>query len=179
MTTVDVSSVTLRTRQGRRRSINDLTTLFDLCLVVLDARRPSSWRGLLPVVERIDGVLSGADCTVGVLLVGAEETDADAMLGSLVDQTAVFVDPDGGAAEALGLSGTPALLWITTAPEVAALVQGWDPAAWRKVLDRMARKLAWSRPLLPQAGDPAPYPALPLGWGPGTPPPPAPGPDQT
>lgn len=159
---MDVGSVRVRTRQGRERTIDDLTTLFDLCLVVLDRRRPSAYLPLVPVLERIDGVLSGADCTVGVLLVGVEESDAGAVLGSRAGQVAVFADPDGTAAEALGVAAAPALLWITTAPDVGGVVAGWDPAAWPKVLDQLARKLAWARPLLPVAGDPPPFPARPL-----------------
>ena len=160
---MDLPSVMLRNRHGRERTLDDLTTLFDLCLVVLDARRPSSYQPLLAVLERIDGVLSGADCTVGVLLVGADETDVDAALGPLARQVAVFVDPDGRTAEALGLGGTPALVWVTTAPEIGGVAEGWDPQAWRAVLDRLARMLAWTRPLLPQPGDPGPFPASPLG----------------
>ena len=159
---MDLASVRLRNRQGRERTLDDLTTLFDLCLVVLDARRPSSYRPLLPVVERIDAVLSGADCTVGMLLVGADEADVEATLGPLARQVAVFVDPDGRTAEALGLGGTPALVWVTTAPEIGGVVEGWEPQAWRGLLDRLARKLAWTRPLLPHPGDPGPFPARPL-----------------
>ncbi len=159
---MDVASVMPRNRQGRERTLDDLTTLFDLCLVVLDARRPSSYEPLLPVLERIDAVLRGADCTVGVLLVGADETDVDAALGPLAQQVAVFVDPDGRTAEALGLAGTPALLWVTTAPDIGDVVEGWEPQEWRAVLDRLARKLAWSRPLRPQPGDPRPFPARPF-----------------
>lgn len=156
---MDVGSVKLRTRQGRERTVDDLTTLFDLCLVALDARRPSAYEPLLAVVERIDAVLSGADCTVGVLLVGGEEGDAEAVLGRLARHVAVFADPDGEAAEGLGLSGTPALLWITTAPDVGGVVEGWDPLAWRSVSTSWARKLAWARPLLPLPGDPPAFPA--------------------
>ena len=114
------------------------------------------------MVERIDAVLSGADCTVGVLLVGADESDADRVLGPLAAKVAVFVDPDGQAAEALGIGGTPALVWITTAPEIGGRVEGWAPPEWRALLDRLARKLAWTRPLLPHPRDPAPFPAWPL-----------------
>ena len=156
---MDVASVKLRSRQGRERTVDDLTTLFDLFLVVLDVRRPSSYERLLAVVERIDKALSGADCTVGVLLVAADETDVDRVLGPLARQVAVFVDPEAQAATALGLSGTPALVWITTAPEIGAVVEGWDPPAWRRMLDRLADKLAWTRAFLPQPGDPAPFPA--------------------
>ncbi|HWC10673.1 MAG TPA: hypothetical protein VG455_05565 [Acidimicrobiales bacterium] len=51
---MDVAPIQLRNRFGRERTIDDITTLFDLCLVVLDARRPSSYEPLLPVVEHID-----------------------------------------------------------------------------------------------------------------------------
>lgn len=91
---MDVASITLRGRRGRERSVDDLTTLFDLCLVVFDARQPSCYRALLPVLERIDEVLSGADCTVGVLLVAGDE-DVERILGPLARRVAVFVDPEG------------------------------------------------------------------------------------
>lgn len=154
--------MTVRTRQGRERTIDDLTTLFDLCLVVIDVRRPSSYERLLPILERIDNVLSGADCTVGVLLVGGEEGDAESALGPLARQVAIFADPESRAAEALGLTATPALLWITSAPDVGGVVEGWEPLAWRQVLHALARKLAWARPLVPAPGDPPPFPARPL-----------------
>ena len=160
---MDVASIQLRNRLGRERTIDDITTLFDLCLVVLDARRPSSYEPLLPVIEHIDAVLSGADCTVGVLVAGADEADADRALGPLARQVAVFVDPQGRTTEGLGVAGTPALVWITTAPEITGMVEGWDPRAWQGVLDRLARKLGWTRPLLTQPGAPAPFAPRPLG----------------
>lgn len=156
---MDVAAITLRGRHGRARTVDDLTTLFDLCLVVLDARQPYCSRVLLPVIERIDEVLSGADCTVGVLLVAGDEDDVNRTLGSLARRMAVFVDPEGQAATALGVRAAPALVWITTAPEIGGVVEGWDPSAWRRVLDQLARKLAWTHPLLPQPGDPPPFPA--------------------
>ena len=156
---MDLGSIKLRSGRGRERTIDEFTTLFDLCLVVLDARQPSCNRELLAVVERIDEVMSGADCIVGVLLVAADEDDVERALGSLAKQVAVFVDPGGEAVTALGVSAAPALVWITTVPEIGGVVQGWDPLAWRSVLDRLAHKLAWTRPLLPQPGDPAPFPA--------------------
>ena len=115
-----------------------------------------------PVIERIDRVLSGSDCTVGVLMVGADEEEALTALGPLSRQVAVFVDRDGHAARALGVQGTPALLWITTEPKLAGRVEGWDPPAWKQVMDGLARRLAWVRPLMPGPGDPAPFPARPL-----------------
>ncbi|HEX2023818.1 MAG TPA: hypothetical protein VHF00_03885 [Acidimicrobiales bacterium] len=38
---MDVASTKVHTRQGRERTLDDLTTLFDLCLVAIDVRRRS------------------------------------------------------------------------------------------------------------------------------------------
>ena len=42
--------------------------------------------------------------------------------------------------------GAIALVWITTAPEIAGMVEGWDPQARQGVLDRLARKLVSGEP---------------------------------
>ena len=63
--------------------------------MVVDARRPSSYGPLLSVLKRIDDVLSGADCSVAVLVGGAEGPDVELVLGPLARQAAVFVDPEG------------------------------------------------------------------------------------
>lgn len=77
---------------------------------------------------------------------------------------ALLADPDGSVAQALGIGGAPALLWVSTEPAVEALVEGWDPSAWRAVLGDLARKMAWTKPLVPAPGDPPPMPAQPLTW---------------
>ncbi len=155
-------AVQLLDQHGASHRLDALTTLFDLLLVVLDLRQPAQVEAMLPVAARIDRVMSGADATVGVLLIGGTPRQATAALGELARETAVFVDPDGRASAALGLRGTPALLWVTPEPAVRGLAEGWEPAAWRALLDRAARKLWWTRPLLPAPGDPPPAPPVPL-----------------
>ncbi len=154
--------VALRHISGQARTVDDLTTLFDLCLMLVDVRRRHVLDVMKPVIERIDQVLSGSDCTVGVLAVGGDDGGVLAALDRLASQLAVFVDPEGATAQALGVHGTPALLWINTVPEVAGLAQGWDPLAWKRVLVALSRSLAWARPLVPAPGDPNPFPAHPL-----------------
>ena len=158
----DIASIRLATPAGRLSTVGQLTTLFDLCLVVVDGLHPAQARTLEPVIDRIDGTLSGADCTVGVLAVGIDATDAATMLGPLAERVAVFADPDGAAAAALGVTAGPALVWVTTEPAVRAAVAGWDGATWRPVLAELARKLAWTRPLMPAPGDPDPLPGRPF-----------------
>lgn len=158
----DVASLPLTTAAGQVRTVGGLTTLFDLCLVAVDGLRPPQARTLQPVIDRIDATLSGADCTVGVLAVGIDATDAAVMLGPLAQRVALFADPDGAAAAALGVTASPALVWVTTEPAVRAAVAGWDGATWRPVLADLARKLAWTRPLMPAPGDPDPLPGRPF-----------------
>ena len=158
----DLASVVLRDAKGLAKTVDDLTTLFDLCLVVLDARRPATLEALRPVLERVDGVFSGSDAVVGAVVVGTDARKATEALGPAAAHVRVFVDPDGTAARALGVGGTPALVWVAPAPEVAGLAEGWDPPAWRRVLVDLAAKLRWTRPLVPTPGDPWPFPAEPL-----------------
>lgn len=158
----DVGSLSLHDRDGHRHTVGELTTLFDLCLVVADGGHPSDLARLEEVVERIDQGLSGSDCTVGVLVVGVDGPTAVELVGRAAGGTAVFADPTGETARGLGVAGAPALVWVTPAPAVEAVVHGWDGAAWRSVLGPLAGKLAWTRPLVPAPGDPAPFPATPL-----------------
>lgn len=158
----DIAAVRLHNRLGEVRTVDELTTLFDLCLMVVDGQRPRQMHHLEPVIDRLDRCLGDADCTVGVLAVGIGSQEALDLAGSLAERVAVFADPDGSAAAGLGVSGGPALVWIDTRPAVRAVVEGWDGYQWRPVLAELARKLAWTKPLVPGPGDPAPLAAHPF-----------------
>jgi len=153
----DVGALRIQDRDGHAHTVRELTTLFDLCLVVVDGGHPVDLARLERVIERIDRTLSGADCTVGVLVVGVDGPTAVDLAGHAARYTAVFADPTGEAAAGLGVTGVPALVWVTPEPAVEALANGWDGAAWRSALGALARKLAWTRPLVPAPGDPAPF----------------------
>lgn len=157
-----IGDVRIHDRRGRACALSELTVLFDLCLVVVDAANPRPLTLLRPVLERLYRTLSGSDCTLGVLVAGTDIARGASLVGDMASQVAIFADPDASTVTALGISATPALVWVTTEPAVAAVIEGWDPAAWREVLGRLARKLAWTRPLVPAPGDPEPFPAVPL-----------------
>lgn len=159
---VDVATVRLRNRAGQVRTVDEFTTLFDLCLVVVDGLAPDDLCVLRPVVERVHRTLGDADCTFGLLVVGADADRALDVAGPLARAMSVFADPDGSAVAALGIRGAPALVWIDTQPAVRAVVDGWDGYAWRGVLAELARKLAWTKPLVPAPGDPQPIGARPF-----------------
>jgi hypothetical protein len=44
---------------------------------------------------------------------------------------------------------------------VPAAAEGWNPAAWREVANTIAETVAWSKPLIPQAGDPGAFKGTP------------------
>ena len=50
----------------------------------------------------------------------------------------------------------PALVHIRS-DGFLTVVDGWDPEGWRAVAETLAKHLAWSRPNIPQPGDPTPY----------------------
>lgn len=158
----DLGTARLYSRTDRARTIDELTTLFDLCLVVVDAHRPAQLAVLAPLVERLDRSLGDADCTFGLLVVGADTGEALALAGPLADRVPVFADPETTAAPVLGLTGAPALVWVDTQPALRGVVVGWDAHQWRPVLAELARKLAWTKPLMPAPGDPASMAAQPF-----------------
>jgi hypothetical protein len=57
---------------------------------------------------------------------------------------------------ALGVERLPALVHIRSDGELT-VVDGWDPDGWRTVAETLSRNLAWTRPMIPQPGDPTPY----------------------
>jgi hypothetical protein len=162
MAMADIATVRLHNRAGQARTIDELTTLFDLCLVVVDGLRPAQLHALEPVIDRLDRTLGDADCTIGLLAVGVASDDAVDLAGPLAQRVAVYADPAASAATALGLTGAPGLVWVDTQPAVRAAVNGWDPNQWRPAITELAHKLAWTKPLLPAPGDPAPIDAQPF-----------------
>ena len=158
----NIRDVSVWNGSGQLRSLGELTKLFQLCLLVLDGRRPSQAHALAPVLDRIDRTMGDSDCAIAALVVGLGPDGALALLSPLSHKIAVYADPDASAAAALGLNGAPALVWISAEPAVRALVEGWDPPAWRRLLTELARTVAWFRPLMPAPGDPAPVPAQPF-----------------
>jgi hypothetical protein len=45
---------------------------------------------------------------------------------------------------------------------VVNAVEGWDPPAWKALTTELSRRMSWSRPHIPVAGDPGPFAGTPL-----------------
>ena len=62
--------------------------------------------------------------------------------------------------KSVGLARLPAFVHIRVDGTLAGAAEGWDPSAWSDTVERLAKEMAWTRPLIPSPGDPPPF----FGW---------------
>jgi hypothetical protein len=103
---------------------------------------------------------TGAAVRVNWLVAGTEE-DAKAFLGPLATEFLTFADPERQTVAKLGLERLPALVHIRQDMSVAGASEGWNPDEWRAITDNLSKAMSWSRPVVPDLGDPAPYAGTP------------------
>jgi hypothetical protein len=145
--------------RGEPRTVAEWLTNFHLCLVVLDPfTNESAW--ILETAGRILTTYAAADVRVG-WLVTATDDEARQFLGPWAQQLLTFADPERIAVKALGLTELPAVLHLNMSGAIETAAEGWDPAAWRAVLENLSRILSWSRPVLPVPGDPPAFAGTP------------------
>lgn len=147
----------LTTIRGVTRTLDDWTTTFHLALVVLPGRPEA--QTFLRVGRRIADVFGGSDCRPAFLVAGSERA-ARRVLGAAADSYLCFLDPDGTAVAGLGLARLPAFVHVRLDTTVAGVAEGWHPEEWDAVAERLAKEMAWTKPLIPAPGDPRPFP----GW---------------
>ena len=140
---------------GKDRTLDEQLTMFHLVMVVVDPYTyESSW--ILKTANRILTHFSGADCRTG-WLVAADEKGARSFLGELAGEMMTFCDPERTFIKALGCNELPAFVHVALDGTVAGMAQGWDPDAWRPIAANLAEMMSWSRPPIPETGDPVPY----------------------
>ena len=150
-------TVELTTARGVTRSLDDWTTSFHLALIVLPGRPEAS--AYVRIGKRIIDVLGGSDCRTAFLVVGNERA-ARRVLGTTADEYLSFFDPEGAFVKAAGLERLPAFVHVRLDGSLAGAAEGWDPDAWDDAVERLAKEMAWSKPLIPSPGDPPPF----AGW---------------
>ena len=155
------ASLDLAALDAQPRPLDDWLTTFPLAPVILDPyTAESAW--ILDTARRILLNYRGAGCRIcWVVACGAE--DARRFLGPYADEMLTFADPDRRAAAAFGIDKLPAFCLIRQDGSVAAQAQGWDPDEWRTVAESISDLTRWSRPVIPDQGDPAPYAGTPAG----------------
>jgi hypothetical protein len=146
--------------EGEARTLQQWLTLFHLASVVVDPyANESSW--ILDTARRLMHHYDDAAVRVSWIVTGDADA-AQAFLGPLSREFLTFTDETGAFAKAAGIERLPAFVFVRMDGSVQGLAQGWDPAEWEKVCDVISTTVKWSRPTLPQTGDPMPYHGAPV-----------------
>lgn len=141
------------------RTLGEWLTNFHMAAVVLDPYTyESAW--ILETAKRILGHFREADCRVVFVVTGTAD-EARQFLGPITEQVLTLCDPDRALVKAAELEQLPAFVHLTPAGAVVAKAEGWDPASWREVAVALAKRMSWTYPLIPAAGDPVAYPGSP------------------
>jgi hypothetical protein len=141
---------------GEGRPIGEWLTMFDLVLVALDPfTNESAW--ILHTAKRILSHYDQADCRVAWLVTGTA-AEARMFLGPYARDLLTFADPDRKAVEGLGLRALPAMVHLNSDGTMRNAAEGWEPKEWDALTEALSRKAAWTKPLVPAPGDPAPFP---------------------
>jgi hypothetical protein len=152
-------SIKLTTSAGVTRTLDDWSTMFHLCLVILPPR-PEAAR-FIPIARRIFAVFGDADCRTAYCVVGTEFI-ARGVLGAAEREALTFVDPDAEFVTSLGLSHLPAFVHLRQDTSLVAAAEGWDPHEWQRVAKEVAKSMGWTYPEIARAGDPPPTPGWPV-----------------
>jgi len=147
--------IVLTPLEGEARPLEEWLTTFHLASVVLDPyTNESAW--ILKTAARILDAFSGCDARVNFVLT-CPVSEARLFLGPLADEFLVFCDADRSFVKGLGLGTLPAFVFLQFDGTVAASAEGWKPAEWRAVADKIASTTAWTPPNFPVAADPGPF----------------------
>jgi hypothetical protein len=144
----------LTTSRGVTRTLDDWSTMFHLCLVVLPARAEAA--AYVPIGMRMFKVFGDADCRFAFVVTGPESV-AKRLLGEHESKVVTFVDPDLELVKSLGLERVPAFVLLRQDTTLVTATEGWDPREWQRVARETAKLLAWTVPDVSAPGDPAPF----------------------
>jgi hypothetical protein len=153
------ADLTLAPLEGEPRTVAEWTTTFHLVVVALDPYTyESAW--ILDRAGKILRVFAEADCRVSFMAT-CSASEAREFLGPWAKEFLTFVDPDRTAVRAFGVERLPAFVHINMDHVVEGKAEGWQPDDWREVADHLAEVMSWSKPTIPQPGDPVPYEGTP------------------
>jgi hypothetical protein len=141
--------------QGKARTVEQLLITFHLLFVAIDPfTNQSAW--ILPTAGRILQTFEQADCRIA-WLVTATAGECRQFLGPWARAMMTFADPDRVAVKEFGLERLPALVHLGMQGKVEGAAEGWHPAEWKAVTDRLAKTLSWQGPNFPTSKDPGPF----------------------
>lgn len=134
-------------------------TTFHLAFVAVDPYTDES-RRILRTAGRILDVFEQADTRVAFVCT-SDASRARAFLGSRIEETLTFIDPDRSVVKGFGLERLPAFVHVAMDATIASAAEGWDPAGWSEVAQGLARMTRWRAPVIPAPGDPSPFAGAP------------------
>jgi hypothetical protein len=141
----------LTTSRGVTRTLDDWSTMFQLCLIVLPARpEAAAW---IPVAQRIFATFGDSDCRCAFVVTGGAEV-ARRLLGQAARDEVTFIDPGQALVTSLGLERLPAFVHLRQDTTVAAAAEGWNPPEWQGVAREVARAMAWTYPEITDPNNP-------------------------
>jgi hypothetical protein len=149
----------LTTSEGVTRTLDDWSTMFHLCLVILPARPEAA--KYVPIGDRFFGIIGDSDARASFVVAGPESV-ARRILGTETKRNVVFIDPDLELVNSLGLERLPAFVLLRHDGAVVAAAEGWDPKEWNDVAREVGRMLAWTRLEIALPGDPPAFPGWPV-----------------
>lgn len=153
-------TLTLTPVTGKPRTLREQLTTFHLALIAIDPYARSH-RPLVPTIDRILHNFAQADCRVAILAAGdADQTRI--FLGEAANKYMIFTDPNQEACRAFGITHLPAFLHIEQDGSIAAASNGWNPPEWNSIAEELGRVTSWNPPVVPMAGDPAPFAGSPV-----------------
>ena len=159
MATAPSPEISLDPLQGDPRPLGDWVTTFHLAVVVLDPfTHESSW--IIDTAARVLGNYNAADVRTAWLVTGTDD-EARQFLGPMADEFLTFTDPDRAFVTGLELERLPAFVHLDHALNLVGSAEGWKASEWLEVCKGLSEQMHWSRPVLPEAGDPPPYSGTP------------------
>jgi hypothetical protein len=147
-------TIPLANLHGRTRTLDDWLTISHLALVVLPGKPEAS--KYVALGERALRVFRESDARTAFLVTGNEHA-ARRVLGPVAERYVVFVDNERALVNSLGLARLPAFVHLRSDCALVDAAEGWDPQAWDRVSESIAKATRWSRAVYPMPGDPAPF----------------------
>ena len=145
MTSAPNPTVSVTTIDGITRSLDDWTTTFRQCWVVLPSKAEA--KEIIPVAEHIFKTFGDSDAKCAFLVPGNEDV-AKRLIEMTTIETLCFLDPDFKICDALGINKAPSLVYINQDTSVAALAEGYDFDSWVETTNKIAKSLRWTSPTL-------------------------------
>ena len=151
MATSPDPSLKLTSLRGQTRTLDDWSTMFHLCLLILPDRPEAE--AFVPVGRRIFRTFRDADCRTAYVVTGPAPV-ARRILGDAAEEALVFLDPERELTRSLQLERLPAFVHLRQDTSLVAAAEGWDPPAWQAVARELGRAMAWSVPEVSGPDDP-------------------------